>query len=261
MEKLVIVFSGKKQSGKSAACKFILSYYINQLLGVDRFSVINKNKSTYIHDSFDNSIIDIESDRNAVQTLESTYKTRVYSFADKLKQICIDVLGLDVRQCYGADRDKNTNTHITWDRMPPDIRQKYKRPRRGTGEVLEASGYMSGREIMQVIGSDFFRKLDNSCWARGTYNTIFNDSNKLICVSDARFPNEVTMGTERNAKVIRLLRNSSAKEDNHISETALDDFPLGEYSLVIDNKNLSMKETHNILKSYLDQWLKDYDIL
>lgn len=42
-----------------------------------------------------------------------------FSFADSLKRVCIDVLGLEENQAYGTDDDKNTLVpHLLWDNFP-----------------------------------------------------------------------------------------------------------------------------------------------
>jgi len=45
--------------------------------------------------------------------------SNIYSFADPLKKdVCINILGLTERQCYGTDADKNTLTNLRWENMP-----------------------------------------------------------------------------------------------------------------------------------------------
>jgi hypothetical protein len=122
-----------------------------------------------------------------------------------------------------------------------------------------ASGFMTAREVMQVVGSDFCRRMDQNCWARALYTAIEEEPYSIAIVADCRFPNEVTLGTEREAKVIRLTRKIF--DDEHLSEKALDNFPLGEYSLVIDNQNLTIHETHKTFKPTLYSWFSDYKLI
>lgn len=121
------------------------------------------------------------------------------------------------------------------------------------------TGQMTARQVMQVFGTDVCRTLDPNCWSRGLYNKIRNDNHNLSLVADARFPNEVTMGTEIGAKVIRLTRHLPQK-DEHSSENALNDFPLGEFSLVLDNQNLTMEQTHKELNKHYALWVKNAKI-
>ncbi len=257
--KLTIVLSGKKQAGKSSCAKLILAEFINKKIGQKRFILDKLNKEIVLIDSFNNNkIINIDYPSPEVKQLYSTYSAKVYSFADPLKEFCINVLGLSPIQCYGSDDDKNSLTHISWDDMSEEIRVKYSRPRRGSGGHKPASGAMTAREVMQVFGTDVCRKIDTNCWARGTYSAIKNEGYDLAVITDARFPNEVTIGTETGAKVVRLLRHPH--EDHHDSEKALDNFPLGEYSLIIDNTDKTMQDTHKVVRESVLAWFTDSKI-
>lgn len=76
----IIGLAGRKQSGKSTSCEFIVRL-INQL--------------------------------------DPKISSKIYSFADSLKtDICINILGLTYNQCYGTDEDKNTLTSLRWKDMP-----------------------------------------------------------------------------------------------------------------------------------------------
>lgn len=256
---LTIVLSGRKQAGKSSAAKFAFCEFVNKKIGQNRFILDKAGKNINIVDTYNNNtVIPVDYPNSVAQPIFDTYSVKVYSFADPLKRFCIDVLGLDPAQCYGSDDDKNSLTHISWDDMSVEIREKHSRPRRGSGGMKPASGYMTGREVMQIFGTDVCRKIDVNCWARGLYNIIKGEGYQLALVGDARFPNEITLGTENGAKVVRLLRK--VNDDQHESEIALDDFPLGEYSLVLDNAKLTMAETHKKFKPYLDQWLDNSNL-
>jgi hypothetical protein len=258
--KLKIILSGRKQAGKSSAGKYIYCEFVNRKIGKKRLVLEKVGKEIVVIDTFkNNTIIPIDYPSDEARQLASTYSVKMYSFADPLKEFCINVLGLDRTQCYGSDDDKNTSTHISWDDMSAEIREKYSRPRRGSGGLKPASGFMTAREVMQVFGTDVCRRIDPNCWARGLYSTIENEGYELAIATDARFPNEVTMGTERDAKVIRLLRNFV--EDVHESEKALDEFPLGEFTVVLDNQNLTLSETHKKLKPFVDEWFARYKLV
>ncbi len=249
---LTVVISGKKTAGKSSLGKYILAQYLNARAGHERFTIEMDGKDVLLVDTLNsNTIVAVDYPNKVASDIYNAYSAKIYSFADPLKKICIDVLGLDSGQCYGTDDDKNSQTHILWDDLPASIREKYSRNRRGGGGTKPASGFMTGREVMQVLGTDYFRQIDPSCWARGLYSTIEQEGYSLAIVTDARFPNEITIGTERDAFAIRLTRKLG--NDIHESEKALDDFPLGEFSLVVDNEGLEMAETHKKVKPHIDR--------
>jgi len=252
----IIVISGKKQAGKSSAAKCILKEYVNKKISKE---LNNKLYSTDVLDTgetvvkdYKGKILNLEYPKSSdvLNTLRQ-FKVKIYSFADELKLFCINVLGLDPLQCYGTDDQKKSKTHIHWDSIPDDVRNYFAEynPKGGA-----TRGYMSARQVMQIFGTNLCREMDGNCWARATYTKIKHENPELAIIADARFPNEVTMGTEIGAKAIRLLRNPY--DDQHESETALDNFPLGEYSFVIDNSDLEMDETHKKVWGYVKAVIK-----
>lgn len=254
---LIVVFSGKKQAGKSSAGKHVLAQYVNRNLNADRFAL---NKRGDIVDTFNNHCIlplDVPSKENNEFYERSSAK--IYSFADPLKEFLHNAFGIDIGLMYGTDSDKNSKSHILWDDMPPHIRSKYSKPKRGSEVYAQASGPMTIRELLQVFGTDICRAMDQNCWARALYNKIESDGYPLAIIVDARFPNEVSMGTERGAKVVRLLRRlPSDGSPEHWSETALDEFPLGEYTRIIDNSNMSILEKNAEIDKIVPTWFSQF---
>lgn len=259
MSDLIVGMSGKKQSGKSSACKFMLKEYLNKKEEYDRFCIKKNKKEVVLYDNLTNKIIECDSPSEDVDLISKLYGVKIYSFADPLKDFCISVFGLDQVQCYGTDKDKNTHTHISWLDMPTEIREKWEGILNVNKKRKKLSGQMTSRQIMQVFGTDVCRALDPNCWARALYNKIRKDGHKLSLIAGARFPNEVTMGTESGAKLIRLSRQLN-QVDEHSSEKALDDFPLGEFSVYIDNSNMSLEETHTSINKHFKIWLKNAKI-
>ena len=243
--------------------KYILTEYMNTKIGKQRFVLEKSGQELLIRDQFENNkILQVDHPSEDVDNIANAYSVKLYSFADPLKSICTDILGLDLAQCYGTDDDKNSKTHVLWDDIPYEFRTKYGKLSKKTKQPTVRKGPMSGREIMQILGTEVFRKMDTACWARALYNKIEKDGHELAVIVDARFPNEVTFGTEKGGKAVRLLRNPFP-EENHDSETALDadKFPQAEFSLIIDNQNKTLKETHDIFGKSLHQWFKEYKLI
>lgn len=259
MPKLITVFSGKKSSGKSAAAKLTLAEFLNKRTSDGRFTVIKKGKEAHLLDNFENRIITTDYPNKEYNQLVDCYGAKIYSFADPLKEIAMNVLGLDSAQCYGSDDDKNSKTHIEWESLPEEMRNQYIKPKKGTGKPKPPKGFMTAREILEVVGTLVFRKMDNACWARALYKKINSEDMQLAIIADCRFPNEVSISHEHNAKVVRLLRNPYDSQSP--AETALDEFPLGYYSLVFDNENdKSMTENHKILRKVIIGWLNSHNL-
>lgn len=120
-----------------------------------------------------------------------------YSFADTLKKVCVEVLGLSPEQCYGTDEQKNQLVNCQWD-----------------GKQL------TGREVMQILGTEWFRTMQPNVWADATIRRIFADGADLAVIDDCRFPNEVDAVKKAGGIVIKL--NRDLYKSDHASETALD---------------------------------------
>jgi hypothetical protein len=87
------------------------------------------------------------------------------------------------------------------------------------------------RDVMQYIGTDLMREqfskkyphIGNNIWVmsiqRQIENLIAHGISKII-VPDLRFPNEEQMIRSFNGKIIRVIRDSLASTDKHISENS-----------------------------------------
>lgn len=152
---------------------------------------------------------------------------KIYNFADLLKNdVCMNILGLTYDQCYGTDDQKNELTNNYWD-----------------GNQLTA------REVMQIIGTDIFRKMQLNVWADATLKRIEKEQPDLAIIADCRFPNEVEAVKNAKGTVIKLNRNPF--NSNHASETALDvkNFDNSKFDLVVFNQNLTIpQQTYAVLK-------------
>lgn len=278
--KLTIVLSGRKQSGKTSTCNYILAKYLNkkpQVLGSSfRFFIsptgdLIKRSYKIVDSLIDSSVYEdrlaTDADMNPINKMWA----KRYNFADPLKNFCVDVLNVPYEQCWGTDAQKNTTVpHILWDNFPTECRpvkqvwhdsqfQEFSGPvKDGWYEDVPAKGPMTGREILQVFGTNICRKIYGDCWARGTYNSIKKDGFELAVVTDGRFPNEIDLGAEVNAKTVRLLRSVYA--DDHPSEKALDNYPILKYSHVVDNSHMTLDEQCRHMDPIIDKWFEEAGI-
>ena len=188
---MIIAFAGRKQSGKTTCCEYIKNY-ANAFL--------------------------IES--NAV---------KIYNFADPLKQdICINILGLTYKQCYGTDEQKNELVNCYWNNQQ-----------------------LSAREVMQLVGTDMFRTMQKNVWSDAIIRKILRDKPWLALVADCRFPNEVEAIKQVGGYVIKLNRNPY--NSDHASEIALDEqrYDQTNFDLIIDNQTLSIVEQNRLVYEFL----------
>tara|TARA_B100000614_G_scaffold262909_1_gene300925 strand:+ start:425065 stop:425871 length:807 start_codon:yes stop_codon:yes gene_type:complete len=209
----ILAVSGKKQSGKSTLVDFLVEWFENEGLIV-----------------------------------------KAYSFADSLKEFLVNAMGLRPEQVYGTDAEKNSLTDYRWETLPLKVRwQNSGKPAEtflrahegnyamhpGGKEMAWAAfvkshwqtiskdlrtGPMSGREMMQVFGTDIMREMfDDRIWVNATFRSICKDDPDIALIPDLRFPSEIRGLEENDGYIIRLTRDVSGG-DPHPSETALDDF-------------------------------------
>jgi len=142
------------------------------------------------------------------------------------------MLGLTYDQCYGTDDNKNEMTNIVWNDKK-----------------------LSARDVMQVVGTDIFRKLDTNVWVRSTINKIIRDKPDLAVITDCRFPNEVDSIKQSGGKVIRLTRNPF--QSDHLSETVLDkdNYDWSNFDYVVENSDVTLLDQFTQIKKLLEEIL------
>lgn len=242
MSQKIFVVSGKKQSGKSTSVVYCWTKIANNAAGFNRFS--NVEGSSFVVDSvygdkFDPCIPSVLSNKYS-----QDFGVKIFSFADKLKEICSDLFNINIELMYGSDLDKNQKTEILWEDVVPQLRQLF-------GEE-KCKGLVTIRQLLQLVGNHM-RGLSPACWANITYKSIPRSGYPICMIADARYPNEISIGTEIGAKSIRLLRHPY--KDDHDSEIALDDFPLGEFSLALDNTNMSLADKNEAVWKFVRKHL------
>jgi len=185
-----------------------------------------------------------------------------YSFADGLKNFLVDIMGLRHEQVWGTDEQKNSKTSYLWENLPEFIRWEnggrwveycgtldqqlplfensiastnnfspekiYWGLKSKNNEACSPtklrSGHMTGRELMQVFGTDMCRRMFSQfIWVHATFRAIEKDNADFAIIPDLRFPSELQGVKSCGGTVIRLTRDVS-QGDEHPSETALDDY-------------------------------------
>lgn len=153
---------------------------------------------------------------------------KIYNFADPLKTLCIDILGLEYNQCYGSDEDKNQLVNCYWDNKQ-----------------------LTAREVLQIVGTDMFRKMQNHVWSNATIRQILREQPNVAIIADCRFPNEVDAIKNVGGIVIKLTRNPH--HSDHASEIALDpnQYDQFNFDLIIENHDINITEQNKIIFDFL----------
>jgi len=227
-DKIIIGTVGKKQSGKDTLCDFL------KLL----FHDTDTREKYYEYGLTKCDIYLLEKE------------VKCFSFADSLKQLCMDIMGLTYRQCNGTNEDKNSLTNFKWENLPAEIRIK---------DGIEREGFMTAREILQVVGTDIFRNyFDTETWIKSTMRAIEKDDCSIALISDVRFPEEVDIIDENNGYIFQLTRDI-CETDIHVSEKALDDYnfeKMGDNHFFVDNKNMNIEEKNKVVLPAFNEILR-----
>ena len=111
-------------------------------------------------------------------------------------------------------------------------------PRSSENDIAEE--YMTGREVMEVIGTDIFRTIKEDIWVSRTIDIALKNNKALSIISDCRFPNEIEEIKNRGGKVIRLMRDPFNTKT--LSESALDkdSYDWDNFDYIIDNRDMSL---------------------
>ena len=246
----IVGLSGKKQSGKNT-CANIIAGTILHSVGYETKVDPKTGDLLFLDDGGQFIKLDLLSRQPIVRQwlTENIYPfVKLYSFADSLKEFCINVLGLTEEQCYGSNEQKNAKTNIKWSTFKKFLNKD-------TAEEVKNKNYWNkyctGREVQQVVGTDIVRSICNDGWVNDTFRKIERENVRNAILVDTRFPNEVVGTQERKGIVIRLTRCPFKDEDLHSSEFALDNYQ--GFDGILDNKDMSIEEQGVALSQLLQK--------
>lgn len=245
----IIGIAGKKQSGKTTTSNFLHGHEMKLHDVIQKFEIKPDGSlevnTTFIDESgkehHDVGVLDLQ--QNTEEFYEFASRRiwpliRNYSFADTLKEICVMLFDIPPECVYGTNEQKNqVQEHLLWENMPGVI----------TNPMYHGAGPMTAREFMQFLGTDIMRKIYSPIWQKNCFKRIESDSPAIAIIPDCRFINELEAVRKEGGILIRLLR--SPFESDHPSEKEVDKWD--DYDLVVDNRDLSIQESNQIVLDYL----------
>ena len=108
------------------------------------------------------------------------------------------------------------------------------------------------RILLQIYGTEIFRKrVDDNFWVKQLEKRILNNKSDITIITDCRFENELNICNDNDNidKITIRVNRKVIGQDNHISETALDDWNNWDY--IIDNndtlRNLEYMTRHLVI--------------
>jgi len=231
----ILGFAGKKQSGKNTACNYIVALKIAEL-GISKSTRLSERGEIEVTDIFGEKkdgkewFEFSEKNLNVKKLFDDSLGSfiKIYGLADTLKDLCIDILGLEYGQAYGTDEQKNSPTDLCWGDIPYEHANRNLRSKR-----------MTAREVLQHVGTDIFRRLDPDIWIKSLLRKIKKDNPEVALVCDVRFENEIVKLQEAGGFIVGLTRDPYEKSDTHSSEKEIENC-LNLCDAVIDNKDITV---------------------
>jgi hypothetical protein len=249
----LIAFSGKKQSGKDSACRFLKA-----------------NADILFPHTWQDGYGERAPRRTKVET---------FYVGGPMKEFA-KTFGVPHELVWGDDNMKNTLTDILWETLPQYERLVDEARRRGfqscspdedlshlsvpglvykfrdrpdiLGAALDRAeskvpkGRMTAREFLQQIGEDMFLPMKASYWVDQFKAAVRASKADVGLVADPRKPEQIAAIKELGGITIRLTRDPYEGKDQHISETALDPdkFDWANFDEIIDNRGMTVAETN-----------------
>ena len=247
--KNVIVFCGKKQSGKSSSAKLICGSEMMRLGMFDNLNISDNGDVGTTNPNGTDIIIDFDSKNlRAIDFFSNNLwpTVRKFSFADRLKLAVNQVFSISPSLMYGTDEEKNSLTHVKLSDLFGMLDVSLVNSMKKT---MSPDDFLSIRKLLQLFGTNICRRIDDKCWINGLLNDITDYGSELSIVDDCRFKNEVYAMREFGAIIIKFDR--SAGDDIHSSEKDLDDIDLNVFDLVIDNRSMTLLDKNELVVNWL----------
>ena len=177
----------------------------------------------------------------AESLFRSTSKKYVLmAFAHELKLRVQSDFDLSYEQLWGDEKEKN------------DLRYA----KRLEGFSSNPADYWCSREILQSYG-EFYRTIDYDFWVKKLFEVIDDREYKDVIITDVRYINEADYIVKRGGILIKVVRDSnnvSVRGQNHISETALDNYNDIEFTIENDGDLNKLKEkSDKTVKTLIDR--------
>lgn len=243
---MILGLSGKKHAGKNTVANIIHGLALKQMDMVKDWKLESGSGDLWVdtHDgtgwgTFDATRRDAQFTQWAELNLYPFIK--MYSFADALKWLAVELFDIPEECCFGTEEQKNQiQEHLLWENMPKPDYLGFKR------------GPLTAREFLQRFGTDMCRRMWEPIWVNKCIKDIKREGTLLAIVTDVRFPNEVDIIEDNGGTTLRLTRQIF--EDNHDSETALDDYNFTNY---LDNHGTSIEKTIAKVQKFYNTFLSE----
>tara|TARA_B100002019_G_scaffold102830_1_gene88572 strand:- start:2687 stop:3394 length:708 start_codon:yes stop_codon:yes gene_type:complete len=221
----ILGISGRKQAGKNTTANILHGVVLKRLNNIEDWNIGASGELLVQTEGGWGEFDVTRQDRAFSEYAEYNMWpfVKLYSFADELKRICVELFNIPYECVFGTDEQKNqVQEHLLWENIPG---------------VTTNEGPMTAREFMQFFGTDVCRKMYEPIWVDSCIRKIQAEQSELAIIADVRFPNEARAIERAGGGLLRLTRN--IYDDDHSSEVALDDYP---FTSCINNKDNSIDD-------------------
>lgn len=170
------------------------------------------------------------------------------SFATALKLLVCSLTGCESIEALNAFKNSPIGVEVdktVLDKLVEATGFEYKYCQDTTGKLTERS---TGRDWLQVIGTDVIRAYDPDWHVRKTLKTL--EPGKKYVFDDTRFPNELKALNELGAECWFIIRNKVDNISNHPSETSLN-YRMFDYHIIVNN--ISLEDLRKRWKFYMER--------
>lgn len=246
--RLIGIASAGKRGGKSTTANFIFANELKNLNIIERFDM-DENGDLYVnHDSYDDGVNKIEAGM-AILNMECRDPlfinflaqriwphVKIYSFADKLKDIAINMYGLKPEQVYGSTKEKESETQYTYRQLEKVVPGKY-----FPKTLQNLDDIVTARKFVQYL-SDTLRELNDDCFLNPIIKQLEIEQVPLSIIADVRRKAEVDKIKEMGGKVIFLTR--CGEKDYHRIENEFKDIEdkSSYFDFVIENHDMTVAQ-------------------
>lgn len=149
-----------------------------------------------------------------------------------------------------ARQGKDTTANFIIDKIPGTIRFGFADALYDVARAMFGMGEKDA-PLLQVLGTDVFRKKDPDVWLRTLYFKIKDKNPKVAIITDVRFPNEADFVADLGGTLIDVNRWNadgsrfidSSRSPDHPSEVSLDDYDKWNYIINAESGRLDTIES------------------
>ncbi len=246
--RLIGIAGGSKRSGKSTAANFIFANELKALNIIEKFEMDEEGKLYVNHGAYEDETNKIEAgmselnmdcrDIPFLQYLAGAIwpHVKIYSFAELLKFICVNMYGLAEAQVYGSTEDKESLTKYTYRQLKKIVPGAH-----FPKKLADLDECVVARKFVQYM-ADTLRELNDDCFLDPLMKQIEVEQVPLSIIGDVRRKKEVEAIQAAGGKVIFL--NRVTMKDNHRIENEFSDIEdkRSFFDIVIDSQDMTIAQ-------------------